>query len=100
MPAPAAAEPKDRRQEQRSPAPSPPKKRIPAKPLVRDLFKDEKPEESYHILREQDEEGNYIHSSNEDLDQSALVEEDPQPSPQQQHGRGRWQRGLRKSREF
>ena len=71
------------------------KKRIPTKPLVRDLFKDEEPEESYHNLREQDEEGNFIHSSDEDKDQGAQVEEDPQPSPQQQQGHRRRKEGRR-----
>ena len=83
-PAAADATPQDRHQEQPSPTPSPPKKRIPAKPLVRDLFGDEEPVESYHNLREQDEEGNFIHSSDEDGDQGAQGGEDPQPSPLQQ----------------
>ena len=52
---------------------SPPKKRIPAKPLVRALFEDEEPEESYHNLRQQDEEENFIHSSDKDVDQGAQV---------------------------
>ena len=52
--------------------------------MARDLFGDEEPIESYHNLREQDEEGNFIHSSNEDVDQGAQVGEDPQPSPQLQ----------------
>ena len=44
------------------PTPSPPKKRIPAKKLAQDLAGDEEPLESYHNLREQDEDGNFIHS--------------------------------------
>ena len=80
MPTPAEAEPQDQGQEQRSPAPSAPKKRIPAKPLVRDLFEEEEePFESYHNLSEQDEEGNVIHSSDEDRDLDAQVGEDPNP---------------------
>ena len=71
-PAAADATPQDRHQEQLSPSPSPPKKRIPAKPLVRDLFGDEEPVESYHNLREQDEEGNFIHSSDKDVDLSLI----------------------------
>ena len=94
MPAHADAEPKDRRQEQRSPAPSPPKKWILAKPLVRYLFEDEEPEESYHDLREQDER-NFIHSSDEDQDQDAPVDEDPQPSPQQHQGHSQRKEGRR-----
>ena len=61
---------------------------------MRDLFEDEEPEESYHNLREQDEEGNFIHSSDEERDQGAQVEEDPQPCPQQQQGH----RGRKKGR--
>ena len=92
---PDVAPPRGPDQEQPSPTPSPPKKRIPAKRLAQDLAGDEEPIESYHNLREQDEEGNFIHSSDEDEDQGAQVEEDPQPNPQQQQGHRRRKEGRR-----
>ena len=92
---PDVAPPRGPPQEQPSPTPSPPKKRIPAKQVAQDLARDEEPLESYHNLREQDEDGNFIHSSDEDEDQDAQVEEDPQPNPQQQQGHRRRKEGRR-----
>ena len=63
--------------------------------MAQDLARDEEPLESYHNLREQDEDGNFIHSSDEDEDQDAQVEEDPQPNPQQQQGHRRRKEGRR-----
>ena len=46
-------------------------------------------------MREQDEEGNFIHSSDEDRDQGAPVREDPQTSLQQQQSHRRRKEGRR-----
>ena len=59
-----------------------------------DQCQDEDPETSNHNLREQDEEGNFMHLSDDDQGRGKQVDEDLQPNPHYQQGHSRRKEGC------